>query len=63
MAKDKLWNGTVIGAIAGVTSILIPKVQEVVFGWLPENITSNILYPILIFAGAGALIGLISDKW
>ena len=63
MARDKLWNGTLIGAIAGVTSILIPKVQDVVFGWLPESITANILYPVLIFAGAGALIGLIADRW
>jgi len=63
MGKDSLWNGTIIGAVAGVASILIPKVQDVVFGWLPESVTANILYPILIFAGAGALIGLIADKW
>jgi len=62
MTKDKLWNGTLIGAGAGVLAIFVPKIQEMVLGWMPEPY-NTMMYSVLVFAGLGALIGLIADKY
>lgn len=62
MAKDKLWNGTVIGALAGALAIFIPEIQEMVFGRIPEPY-NTVMYSVFVFAGIGALIGLIADKY
>ncbi len=67
MAKDKLLNGTVLGALFGVLissssigwiSSIVTKIVEV----LPADYQTNI-YKYLLFAGLGAIVGALIDKY
>ena len=63
--KDKLWNGVVLGALLGVAAAFIPEIQNWVMDLLGSISPSLelIAIPIATFAGLGALIGLLADKF
>lgn len=68
MARDKLWNGVVLGAIVGILiagsswewlSSIVTKVIEILpTGWQTMSYIKEIVFGI-----AGALVGLVIDKY
>lgn len=64
-SKDKIKNGAIFGALIGVTAGFGTQIIEVVNGLLPESwmFLGTVWSPIFYLVIAGALTGMIVDKY